>query len=411
MSGARREAEPMRPPSGQATAPPSGRFEGTVRRSPSPAAALRRLAELPAHGDGVLSLYLNFDPSRFPSLRERRAQADSLLAELERECAAEESDEHERRMALRESVRSLRAFLTDEELAVQPARGLALFTAPATDTVDVVALPNPVEPAARCDALPFVEPLLEQTAGERWCALLVSRRAARILTGTRERLVEVAEATDDVHGKHSQGGWSQRRYERGIEHEVDEHLRGACAVLYEHYGRRRFDRLLIGCPAELRGRVEEELHPDLRGHLAGHFEIDVERGTPDEAHRQALPAIEADERDRELDALERLGEGLAPDGHAAAGLDEVLEALHERRVQTLLVAHGWSAPGHACPRCGRLSASEGPCPLDNETTRPREDVVQDAIESALEQAAGVLIVRHCAEELAERGSIAALLRF
>ena len=44
---------------------------------------------------------------------------------------------------------------------------------------------------------------------------LVNRKLARILRGSRERLEEVAYITDDVHGWHDQGGWSQARYQRG----------------------------------------------------------------------------------------------------------------------------------------------------------------------------------------------------
>ena len=37
---------------------------------------------------------------------------------------------------------------------------------------------------------------------------------------------EVASIVDDVHRWHDQGGWSQARYQRGIDKEVADHLRG-----------------------------------------------------------------------------------------------------------------------------------------------------------------------------------------
>jgi peptide chain release factor subunit 1 len=250
-------------------------------------------------------------------------------------------------------------------------------------------------------------------ARARWCLLLISRRTARILRGTRERFVEVDGVRDDVHRRHSQGGWSQARYQRGIEHEVDEHIRGACALLFEHFSRREFDRLLTAGPAELDNRVTRELHPDLRTRLAGHFEIDVERVTPDGAHRHAVALIEADERERERAELARLREGMAPNGHAAVGLDEVLGSLNERRVKTLLVAHGFTSPGSVCSRCGRLFAGDAgaPCPVDGAARVPCADVTERAVELALEQSAEVTIVRHRPRELAEHGPIAALLLY
>jgi len=385
-----------------------------VRRTRSVSEALDHLRGLRAGGHGVLSLYLNFDPSEFPNLRERHMQADALLEDAERYHLGEEngSASREDRLALREDIGQVRELLADdEELAVQGACGLAIFRSTPADVFEVVALPRVVQAAVAVQASPFIEPLIELVAPERWCVLLVSRRAGRILRGTREGFTEVADVLDDVHGRHSQGGRSQARYQRGIEHEVDEHIRGTCAVLVEHFRQRPFDRLLIASPAELRHRVEKELHDDLRRRLAGHFEIDVERATTAQAHSRATPLIEADESRRELEALAQLSEGLAPGGHAAAGLEEVLELLNERRVQTLLLAHGFAASGFICPSCGRLAAVDAPCPIDGATPEPREDVIDSAIELALDQSAEVLIVRHQPDGLSEHGPIAALLRY
>jgi peptide chain release factor subunit 1 len=372
----------------------------------------RRLGSVDTHGHRVLSLYLGFEPSQMPNLRERRMEADSLLAQAERRGGGDGLLPHADRMALRDDIEMVRTLLADErELAPESARGLAIFCAARADLYDVVSLPEPVDPLIALEEGPFIEPLLELTSSERWCVLLVSHRASRIFTGTRDHLSEAAHVLDEVHRRHEQGGWSQARYQRGIETETDWHVRGTYELLSERFERRVFDRLLLGGPAELHHRVERGLRPELRERLAGSFEIDVERTTPDEALRRAMPLIEAEERRREQEALERLEEGLTPSGHGAVGLDEILEALNERRVGTLLIAHGFGAPGFACPSCGRLAASAHDCPLDGATPAPHQDIVERAIELAQTEAAEVLIVRHLQDRLAEHGSIGALLRF
>ena len=64
---------------------------------------------------------------------------------------------------------------------------------------------------------------------------LVSRRDARIFRGSPDGLREIEQIHDTVFGQHDQGGWSQARYQRGIEKEKDDHLqkhgRGADAPL------------------------------------------------------------------------------------------------------------------------------------------------------------------------------------
>jgi peptide chain release factor subunit 1 len=246
---------------------------------------------------------------------------------------------------------------------------------------------------------------------ERWCVLLLSSRASRIFSGNRERLVEVGDVHDDVHRRHSQGGWSQARFQRGIEKEIGDHIRRTCELLFARFQHEPFDHLILGGPSELSHRVERDLHPDLRQRLAGHLDIDVERASPEEVHRRALPVIETLERQHEQEVLQRFTEGTAPDGHAASGLDEVLELLSEQRVETLLLAQGFRAPGLVCPRCGRLSATGVSCPMDGAELQPRENVVDEAVERALGQAIEVLVVRDQTSELERHGSIAALLRY
>jgi peptide chain release factor subunit 1 len=374
---------------------------------------LSRLNGLETGGNRVLSLYLSFDPSQTPNIRERRIEADSLLGQLERRYLDDEQASHAQRTALREDIESVRAFLTDGELAPESAHGLAIFCSAPAGILEVVSLPGPVDPGAVVGERPFIGPLAELVAPERWCVLLISHRASRIFRGPREHLAEVSSALDDVHRRHAQGGWSQARYQRGIEKETDDHIRSSCLVLFERFKRRAFDRLLIAGPSELHHRVEHELHPDLQRRLAGHFEIDVERATPEEVRRRAAPGIEADARRTEDEGLKRLLEGLAPDGHAAVGLDTVLERLSERRVGTMLIAHGFTAPGFTCPSCGRLAASGASpsCPVDGSALEPRADIVERAIELALDQSAEILVVRQRRDELDAHGSIGALVRF
>jgi peptide subunit release factor 1 (eRF1) len=385
-----------------------------IQRTSLTRETLGHLAALRSEGHVVLSAYLDLDPARFTHLRDRCTELDSLLDEAEHRALENDELSHADQKALRSDVEHVRELLANkEELAPPSTRGLAIFWSGPARIFEVVRLPRTVEPIAVVAATPLIEPLAEIAAPERWCVLLVSRRSARIFSGTREKLAEVDELLDDVHGQHAQGGWSQARYQRSIEREADDHIRATGERLFERFKQRPFDRLLVGGPSELHGRVEGALHTDLRKRLAGMFEIDVERASADEVHRRAVPLIEAAEREREQRALAQLREGIAPGGHAATGAEEVLEALSERRVQTLLVAEGFGAPGFACPQCGWLvsDSESGACPADGSELERHDDVIERAIAAAIAQDADVLVVHHEREELVELGSLAALLRY
>ena len=110
------------------------------------------------------------------------------------------------------------------------------------------------------------------------------------------------------------------------------------------------------------------------------------------------------------------GDGSTGDGAAGGGVPApivprpttVLEALGAARVETLLVKTGFTAPGFLDGETGMLSA---------EQDRPSggalehvDDIVERAIEKAIEQSAEVIGVRHH-DDLGPLGGIGAVLRY
>jgi peptide chain release factor subunit 1 len=368
---------------------------------------LRQLAGMKADGAKVLSLYLNLDPSEFATAQARRTEVRSLLDEADRRLR-EFQNSHEQKVALRADLERVEQFFKGGDF--KGAHGLALFCSGPADLFEVIKLPRPVDSGVVIDDRPFVEPLAEIATDGSWAIVLVSRRMGRILRGSRESLSEVARVTDEVHGWHDQGGWSQARYQRGIEKETYDHLKKTADELFRRFRRNPFDRLLLGAPEELVTSVEERLHPYLRERLAGRIEVDVENTTPEQIRAAAAPLIERIDQERERAALDRLADGLGTGSRATSGLDDVLGALNERRVETLLLDDGFTAPGVVCPACGWAAQSGSTCPVDGAGLDERDDIVEIAVNRAINQSAGVVVVRHN-DDLEQKGSIAALLRF
>ncbi len=351
-----------------------------VQTSEVDRARIRELAAQRAPGTAVVSLYLPLDPAEAKLPRARRTELESLLGQVERRhLGADGEGTHEERASLRASLARIRRFFAEGGLGARSARGVAVFCAEDAGLFEALKLPEPIEAQVAVGDAPFVEPLLELTTTGDWVVLLASRRAARVLRGSADSLVELASLRDDVHRWHSQGGWSQARYQRGIEKETADHVKRACELLFRMYRRRPFEHLLVGGPREMWSIVEERLHPYLRERLAGHIEADVERTSPEEVLSRAAAEIDATERAEERELLDRLGAGVGTGDQAVAGRDQVMTALRERRVALLLVAEG--APA------------------------------EEEIKLALGQSAGVRIIRHHGDELRKRGEIGALLRY
>jgi peptide chain release factor subunit 1 len=373
-------------------------------------ATLRRLAELRPERGKVLSLYLNLDPSEFATPPARSAAIRSLLDEAGRRVREAEGLSHDERVGLREDLERARRFFRSDQFSAKGAHALALFLCDEEDLFEPLKLPRPVAPRVVIDDSPFVEPLATLVPSANWCVLLVNRQVARILCGSDERLEEVETLADDVHGWHDQGGWSQARYQRGIEKEAEDHVKRAADAVFRRFQRAPFDRLLVGAPQELASEVEAHLHPYLRERLVGRVQVDVENTSPDEVLQTAVPVIEEDARRREREALDRLAEGVST-GRGAVGLDDVLGAINERRVEILLIDDGFDAAGVVCQSCGWIGG-DGPerCPVDGGTLERRSDVTENAVELALAQSAEVLVVRD-QDDLEGQGGIGAVLRF
>src|SRR3954453_1626296 len=116
-----------------------------------------------------------------------------------------------------------------------------------------------------------------------------------------------------------------------------DHLKNVADAVFVRFKRAPFDNLLLGGPGETRTDFEGRLHPYLRERLVGWIDIDVENSSPDGVASLARDKIGEHTRASERAALDRVQEGMARKGRGVGGLDPTLEALNERRVETLLL--------------------------------------------------------------------------
>jgi hypothetical protein len=365
----------------------------------------------------VVSVFLDLDPSQFGTAPARATQLRSLLDEAGRSGTGDASLSHEDRTALREDLARLERYLQSDEPPVSGARALAVFCSGRDGLFEAVQLPDAAPPKVVVARTPYVEPLVAGHIPDRWCVALVSRRSARLLAGDVPELDEAERVTDNVHRRHNQGGWSQANYQRSIDHDAEQHLRHVADELYRAWQREPFARLVLGGPEEDVDRFAELLHNDLRPTLSDvRLAVDVESSSVADV-REALGPVFAGERAAaEARALAELGSRLAGDGAAASGLAPTLDALGQRRVETLVLSLNFAAAGARCRSCGLLYAdASGSCPADGDALEPVPDIREAAVEAAVLQDAAVVVIGEGSQPppsaLAGGGGIAAVLRF
>jgi hypothetical protein len=382
---------------------------------------LRELAETRSAQGKVLSVFINLDPSVFAAPPARATEISSVLDEASRTIRDREDLTHYERTALERDVARVEERLRNG-VDMEGARGLAVFASEPAELFEILKLPRAVDHKVAISDTPCVEPLARIGTGELWWLVLVDRRHGRLLAGSVDGVVEVWKTDDPIHGVRQQAGFSQSRdmqtgggedrAMRGIEKDVDDHFRRVGDELRRRLGRQSVAGILVGGPTESVSRFEGLLHTDVSKCLAGRFDTEVWHAGADDVLKAARPVLDELIARRDVELLERIDEGVGKGARAVAGINDVLPAVHERRIDTLVVQEGFTAMGVRCPQCGWLGVSAGgQCPADGTMTDVVDNIVEVAVARAFAQDARVRYLPAADTGLQEKGSIAAVLRF
>jgi peptide chain release factor subunit 1 len=378
---------------------------------------LRSLAEVAADEPVVVSVFMDLEPGTFAAPDARESQISSLLHALGEEMRGRELS-HDAAEALDADRERIETFLRDE-LDASGARAIAIYSALALDVFEVIKLADAVDTAVHVDLRPVLEPIMGHEDEGAWCVLLVTRETARIFRGGPTGLREIHDLQSDVKNQHQAGGWSQARFQRSVEQEVEWHLERAADVLFRYARRRPFEHLVIGADNDaLRPSLTGETHAYLLEKVRGWVDIDERLAREDEVFEAVRAVMDAYAAEQECGLFDRFGAELATGGRAAAGVVDVLAALVEQRVETLLVREGASAEGTQCVTCGWMGAA-GPvlCPVDETRLDRVENIVEPAIQAAIRQSAAVHVVEEPDDRDGDRPAtpfeepVAAVLRF
>jgi peptide chain release factor subunit 1 len=370
---------------------------------------LRELAGFRAQKGCAISLYVDLDPSEVPTPPSVQTKVNSLLAAAERQLEERKSQlAREQREHLKQDLQRIAAWF-DDGFDRQGVRGLGVFAAGLDNFWATVAVSEPVNDEARIGGDLYLTPLARLAGRATALVAFVGRERGQVWRLDGGQLLEIADQSTEVQGQHSQGGWSQARYERSVEHEVGQHLRDVGATLD------RCVRKLRGAPVVLIG--SEDIRSEFEALLSNEVQGAVAGWASAEAHADgaqvlaaARPVLDAWWGGREEALLARWREEAGKNGRAASGWESTLEAASDGRVDLLLVQDGADRPAFQCPQCGRAQMQNGSCPLDGTAMESREGGFDLALHQTLAHGGTVHVVRD-RRDLEPVGGVAALLRF
>ncbi len=364
---------------------------------------LQDLLDYNANGAGVVSIYLDTDVAQQPA-ETIKMQVRGMLREL--------NGQHG------EDASIIERYLDHSYDWSRP--GLALFSAAEQDYFRAFPVAVTFRNRVRVGRKPYVKPLahlLDHYA--HYGVVLVDRVGGRLFEYHLGEL-EDSEGVmgEDVHHQKKGGGSSAvgmrggSRELGGSRHEdevVQRNMRETASVAGRFFTNKPIRRLFLGGTAENVAQFREMLSKQLQSCIAGTFAMDMTAGEH-EVRKQTLAMLRDYNLERERKLVESMIAAHARGANAAVGLDDTLQAVSDKRVDTLIISDGLRIPGYVQEENGFVVSNLARSPLTEQELQEVPDVIDSAVAYTLNQGGHVEVIGDNSD-LDAAGRIGAILRY
>ena len=287
---------------------------------------------------------------------------------------------------------------------------VAVFVCWALDIAKTLPLTVEVPDKVWMGSAPFIRPLAElQDEYQDFAVVVVDNSAAQIYFVHAAVVEGEGRVRGDVKNSVKKGGWSQKRYARRREKELNEYATGVAESLRELYDEEGFDRLVLLGSQEAMQAVEDQLPTALRERLVGERTVDV--ADEQSVLKEAFEAYFEGERAEESALWEQIREGYLTGGLAVVGAQSVLEAAQSARVEVALVDREVELEGTQCRDCEHaVYGTPETCQRCGSSDVFVVDYVNELVET-LARTGGEADFVDPFDALTEVGGVGALLRY
>jgi peptide chain release factor subunit 1 len=365
---------------------------------------LQELLNLDVNGAGVVSVYLDTDCSQ-QTAETIKMHVRGMLRDLNGAHA--------------EDAAVIERYLDHSYDWSKP--GLALFSAAETDFFRTFPVAVTFRNRLRVGPKPYVKPLahlLDYYA--HYGVILIDRVGARFfeyhlgeLQSSHGVMGEDVRHLKKGSGSSAAGMRSGARGAQGGSRHEDEvmqrNMREAAAEAGRFFANKPIRRLFIGGTAENVAHFRELLSKQLQSRIAGTFAMDMTAGEH-EVRKQTLEMLSDYNQQRERKLVESMIAANARGANATVGLDDTLQAISDKRVETLIISDGLQTPGYVEDTNGFVVANLARSPLSDSELRPVADVIDSAVAYTMGQGGHVEVISDN-PDLEAVGRIGAILRY
>lgn len=348
----------------------------------------------------VLSVYLNTDPAE-GSTEAHKLRLRSMLKDVN----------------LPKDVEAVTLYLEHEH--DWSGRSVAVFSCAPEGFLKAYSLAVPVRSRVRANDRPHVKPLanlLDSYGG--YGVVLVDKQGARLFYFHLGQLREQEGVVGESVRRTKRGGGSQAAGRRGgiagqsdyVDEVTERNIKDAVDVATHFFTENNVRRVLIGGTEDNVALFRNQLPKAWRSLVVGTFPISMVASHSEVLERAMEIGQEAEHR-RESQLANAIVTNAAKGRGGVVNLEDTLNAVHEGRVQTLLLRDGFRAPGKRCKSCGYLSSlSMKSCPFCSGEMEDIPDSVELAVRRVM-QSGGDVEVLQIDHALEGFDQIGALLRY
>lgn len=287
---------------------------------------------------------------------------------------------------------------------------ILIIASKSLDLFEVFALTIPLVSSLTIDARVNLIPLIRAVDDfERYAFVLVSKESMRLFAVYLGEVEENEDFYQEVQGRHKKGGWSQARFERHTEDEVQKNMKTAAKAVHSMLKKKTFDRLIVAGPSEVAKQFEQLLHNDVKSRVVGSVSCDPSI-TNVQIVQYSMECAQKAERAAEAEIVSELVNSLGEGNRAVRGAQKVLDAAIQGKVMKVVMDARFEVSGMRCKESGEvaLDGVEGlNCNGERETLK---NISSDILSIAIQGGAEVELVTDN-ELIKENKSIGAFLRF
>lgn len=348
----------------------------------------------------VLSIYLDTDPAE-GNVDIHKLRLRSMLKEVD----------------LPDDVAAVTRYFDHEH--DWSGRSVAVFSCAPQGFLRAYTLAVPIRSRVRVSDRPHVKPLadlLDSYGG--YGVVLVDKQDARMFYFHLGELREEEGLSGESVRRAKHGGGSQAMGGRGslagqmdnVDELAERNIKDAVEFATRFFKENNVRRILIGGTEDNVALFRGQLPKSWQSLVVGTFPISM-HASHNEVLEKAMQVGEEAEYRREEKLANTVVTNAAKEKGGVLGLDDTLKAVHDGRVQILLIRDGYSAPGCRCTGCGYLSSQHmDACPYCGGQCEEITDAVELAVRKVM-QLGGDVEVLHSDQVVGQFDQIGALLRY